>query len=164
MEKMESIVKVRMADYAICSVPQKITTIGLGSCVGIVVYDSGSKVCGMLHAMLPDSKKIRNNSNRSKFVDSGMEDMLQMLVQAGANKRRLMAKMAGGAKMFDFIDDNENTSIGYQNVQATKQILEQLGIPLVAEDTGKNYGRTIVFDPESNELEIKAVGQPTSVI
>ena len=66
--------------------------------------------------------------------------------------------------MFDFIDDNENTSIGYQNVQAAKQILEQLGIPLVAEDTGKNYGRTIVFDPESNDLEIKAVGQPTSVI
>lgn len=161
---MESIIKVRMADFAICKVPEKITTIGLGSCVGIIVYDSSTRICGMLHAMLPDSKRIRNNSNRSKFVDSGMEDMLQMLEQAGVNKRRLTAKLAGGAKMFDFTDENENTSIGYQNVQAAKQILEQLGIPLLAEDTGKNYGRTIVFDPATNELEIKAVGQENLII
>lgn len=161
---MESIVKVRMADFAICKVPEKITTIGLGSCVGIIVYDSSTRICGMLHAMLPDSKRIRNNSNRSKFVDSGMEDMLQMLEQAGVNKRKLTAKLAGGAKMFDFTDENENTSIGYQNVQAAKQILEQLGIPLLAEDTGKNYGRTIVFDPATNELEIKAVGQENLII
>lgn len=161
---MDSVVKVRMADYAICSEPQKITTIGLGSCVGIVVYDTNSKTCGMLHAMLPDSTKIRNNSNRSKFVDTGMEDMLKKLEQAGVNRKRLMAKIAGGAKMFDFIDDNENTSVGYQNVQAAKQVLKQLGIPLIAEDTGKNYGRTIVFDPASNELQIKAIGQEPKVI
>lgn len=161
---METIVKVRMADYAICSVPQKITTIGLGSCVGIVVYDSGSKLCGMLHAMLPDSTRIRNNSNRSKFVDTGMEDMLRQLEQAGGNRRRLVAKLAGGAKMFEFEDENENTSIGYQNVQAARKILEELRIPLVSEDTGENYGRTIVFDPATNELEIRAVGQDLRVI
>lgn len=161
---METIVKVRMADYAICSVPQKITTIGLGSCVGIVVYDSGSKLCGMLHAMLPDSTRIRNNSNRSKFVDTGMEDMLKQLEQAGGNRRRLVAKLAGGAKMFEFEDENENTSIGYQNVQAARKILEELRIPLVSEDTGENYGRTIVFDPATNELEIRAVGQDLRVI
>lgn len=161
---METIVKVRMADYAICSVPQKITTIGLGSCVGIVVYDSGSKLCGMLHAMLPDSTRIRNNSNRSKFVDTGMEDMLRQLEQAGGNRRRLVAKLAGGAKMFEFEDENENTSIGYQNVQAARKILEELRIPLMSEDTGENYGRTIVFDPATNELEIRAVGQELRVI
>ena len=161
---METIVKVRMADFALCRVPQKITTIGLGSCVGIVVYDSGNKLCGMLHAMLPDSTKIRNNSNRSKFVDSGMEDMLKQLEEVGGSRRRLIAKLAGGAKMFDFADENENTSIGYQNVQSAKKILEELRIPLVAEDTGENYGRTIVFDPETNALEIRAVGQEIRVI
>ncbi len=161
---METIVKVRMADFALCRAPQKITTIGLGSCVGIVVYDSGNKLCGMLHAMLPDSTKIRNNSNRSKFVDSGMEDMLKQLEEAGGSRRRLIAKLAGGAKMFDFADENENTSIGYQNVQAAKKILEELRIPLVAEDTGENYGRTIVFDPETNALEIRTVGQEIRVI
>lgn len=162
---MDSIIKVRMADYALCSVPQKITTIGLGSCVGIVLYDQGNKICGMLHAMLPDSTRIRNNSNRSKFVDTGMEDLLAELLQAGARRRSMAAKMAGGAKMFDFTDDeNDITSIGYQNVQAARQILKQLGIPLIAEDTGQNYGRTIVFDPENASLEIKAVGQDIQII
>lgn len=163
---MEAMVTVRMADYKLCTAPNKITTIGLGSCVGIVVYDPGIKVCGMLHAMLPDSTRIRNNSNRAKFVDSGMEDMLKELLQAGVNKRRLAAKLAGGAKMFEFGTGTENdiTSIGYQNVQSAKKMLVRFGIPLLAEDTGKNYGRTIIFDAASNELEIKAVGQPISRI
>lgn len=161
---MESIVTVRMADFRTCTAPNKITTIGLGSCVGIVVYDPGIKVCGMLHAMLPDSTRIRNNSNRAKFVDSGMEDMLKELLKAGVNKRRLAAKLAGGAKMFEFGVENDITSIGYQNAQAAKKALMRYGIPLLAEDTGKNYGRTIVFDSSTNELEIKAVGQPVRII
>ncbi len=154
---MEAMVTVRMADYKLCTAPNKITTIGLGSCVGIVVYDPGIKVCGMLHAMLPDSTRIRNNSNRMKFVDSGMEDMLKELLQAGVNKRRLAAKLAGGAKMFAFGTENDITSIGDQNVQSAKKMLMRYGIPLLAEDTGKNFGRTIIFDSATNELEIKAV-------
>ena len=161
---MEAMVTVRMADYKLCTAPNKITTIGLGSCVGIVVYDPGIKVCGMLHAMLPDSTRIRNNSNRMKFVDSGMEDMLKELLQAGVNKRRLAAKLAGGAKMFAFGTENDITSIGDQNVQSAKKMLMRYGIPLLAEDTGKNFGRTIIFDSATNELEIKAVGQPIKII
>lgn len=161
---MEAMVTVRMADYKLCTAPNKITTIGLGSCVGIVVYDPGIKVCGMLHAMLPDSTRIRNNSNRMKFVDSGMEDMLKELLLAGVNKRRLAAKLAGGAKMFEFGAENDITSIGDQNVQSAKKMLMHYGIPLLAEDTGKNFGRTIIFDSATNELEIKAVGQPIKMI
>lgn len=155
---MDTVVKVRMADYAICKVPCTITTIGLGSCVGIVLYDPVRKNCGMLHAMLPDSKRIRNNSNRSKFVDTGLEDMISELEKMGSPKRTLKAKMAGGAAMFDFTEVNDMTSIGAQNVQAAKDMLKELGIPLIAEDTGKNYGRTICFSPETGELFIKAVG------
>ena len=125
---MDSMIKVRMADYGICSVPQKITTIGLGSCVGIVVFDSKTGRCGLLHAMLPDSTRIRNNSNRSKFVDSGLEDMLQEMLKQGTNMKNLTAKMAGGAAMFDFSEENDITSIGAQNVQAAKELLAQFKI------------------------------------
>ena len=161
---MSEVIKVGMADLNICRDPDIITTLGLGSCIGIALYDPSTKIGGLAHIMLPDSTKIRNNSNRSKFVDSGMEDMLKQLEEVGGSRRRLIAKLAGGAKMFDFADENENTSIGYQNVQAAKKILEELRIPLVAEDTGENYGRTIVFDPETNALEIRAVGQEIRVI
>lgn len=159
MFDIESMVRVRMADAAICKAPEKITTIGLGSCIGLVIYDPVSKVCGLLHAMLPDSTKIRNNSNRLKFVDSGIEDMLKQIIQAGGNQKRLVAKLAGGAAMFDFVEENDVTSIGHQNAETAKKMLKQLGIPLLAEDTGKNYGRTVIFDPASGELEIRIVGQ-----
>ena len=75
-----------------------------------------------------------------------------------------MAKVAGGAKMFDFPIESDDTSIGHQNAVMAKLVLQQLRIPLVAEDTGKDYGRTIVFDPSNNELEIKAVGHPGLII
>ena len=161
---MEAIVKVSMGDFKTCEPSQKITTIGLGSCVGVVLYDTTTKKCGMLHAMLPDSTRIRNNSNRMKFVDTGLEDLLALMTREGAVKRRMIAKMAGGAKMFDFGGDSDESRIGFQNVQATKTILKQYGIPIVAEDTGANYGRTIVFNPATNELEIKTIGQPIRII
>jgi chemotaxis protein CheD len=161
---MESIIKVRMADFATCSVPQKITTIGLGSCVGIVLYDTVTKKCGMLHAMLPDSTRIRNNANRAKFVDTGLDDMLHQMLREGAVQNRMIAKMAGGAKMFDFTEESDVTSIGYQNVQAARLKLKSLGIALVSEDTGEKYGRTICFDPAINELEVKAVGHEVKFI
>ncbi len=161
---MDSIIKVRMADYAVCIAPQKITTIGLGSCVGIVLFDTGNKQCGMLHAMLPDSTRIRNNMNRSKFVDTGLDDMLEQMLREGAVKRRMIAKLAGGAQMFEFSENSDITSIGYQNVRAAKDKLDALGIELVSEDTGENYGRTICFDPTLNKLEIKAIGHLIKII
>ena len=161
---MEAIVKVNMGDYKTCDVSQKITTIGLGSCVGVVLYDTVNKKCGMLHAMLPDSTRIRNNMNRMKFVDTGLEDLIALMIKEGAVKRRMIAKLAGGAKMFDFGGDSDEGRIGFQNVQATKEHLAKYGIPIVAEDTGDSYGRTIVFDPAKNELEIKTIGKPVRII
>jgi len=161
---MEPTVIVHMADYATCVAPQKITTIGLGSCVGVVLYDSSSGKCGMLHAMLPDSTRIRNNQNRMKFVDTGLEDLLKLMEREGVSRRKLVAKMAGGAKMFEFSGANETANIGLQNVEAAKRLLQKYGIPIIAEDTGKNYGRTIIFDPSTGKLEIKAVGHPISYI
>lgn len=157
-------VKVGMADYNICQGSDSIITLGLGSCVGVVLYDRVSKTAGMLHAMLPDSTKIRNNSNRAKFVDTGLEDLLNQLQKAGVNKSNLIAKIAGGAKMFSFSVESEMASIGDRNVEAAKKELTRMGIRVVAEDTGLDYGRTIEFYPETGVLEIRAVGKGTSTI
>ena len=153
-----------MAEFEICVRPQMITTIGLGSCVGVVLYDPSNGICGMLHAMLPHYSAIRNNSNRAKFVDTGLEDMLAALIRQGADKKRLKAKVAGGAQMFDFSSDSDVLSVGLQNTLAVKETLERLRIPIVAEDIGEHYGRTICFDPATGELNIKAVGHSNLVI
>ncbi len=155
---MQKTIRIGIADLNYCEPPDLISTIGLGSCVGVVLYDSVSKICGMVHVMLPDSKKINNNSNRAKFADTGVIDLYNGVIDRGAVKSRLKAKIAGGAQMFSFKSDNSMMRIGDNNVSAVKAVLAECGIPLVAEDTGSTYGRTIVFNPETCLLKVKVVG------
>lgn len=157
---MGNMVKVGMADFNICKAPDAITTLGLGSCVGIALYDSSRKVAGLAHIMLPDSQSVKNNSNIAKFADTGIDACINMMIKNGASRIGLVAKIAGGAQMFAFGSNNDMLRIGERNVIATKAKLKQLGIRILAEDTGNNYGRTIEFYPETGELLIKAVGKP----
>lgn len=161
---MNNIIKVGMADANVCRPPDAITTLGLGSCVGIVLFDSVKKIAGMVHIMLPDSTKIINNTNKYKFADTGIDTLIQDMVSIGALKKNLVAKIAGGAQMFSFNNNLEMMRIGERNVEATKEILFKLGIPLLAEDTGANYGRTIEFHPDTGLLYIKSVGKEIKVI
>lgn len=161
---MSQVIKVGMADLNVCKAPDALTTLGLGSCVGICLYDSVTKIAGMAHVMLPDSSQIRNNDNIAKFADTGIKETLDRVIKLGASKARLTAKIAGGAQMFAFGSNNDMLRVGDRNVAATKEMLKKLGIPLVAEDTGLNFGRTIVFYPETGSLVITAVGKPTKTI
>ena len=161
---MGNMIKVGMADLSVCVSPDSITTLGLGSCVGIAVRDPVTKIGGLAHIMLPDSSAIRNNTNIPKFADTGIEELIKQVVAKGANKSRLVAKIAGGAQMFAFQNKNDMVRVGERNVEATKKKLAQLKIPILAEDTGKNYGRTVIFYPETGDFVIRAVGKPEYVI
>lgn len=157
---MGTMIRVGMADLNVCKSPDAITTIGLGSCVGIVLYDEASGKCGLAHIMLPSSKQISNNSNIAKFADSGIDELIRRLSAMGVPKYNLKAKIAGGAQMFALSGINNNiASVGDRNVAAVKEKLEKELIPITAEDTGNNYGRTIEFYPEMNKLLVKAVGK-----
>lgn len=161
---MADVIRVGMADLNICKAPDSITTLGLGSCVGIVLYDKRNKIAGLAHVMLPDSTQIRNNTNLAKFADTGIDQLINELKIAGADIKSLTAKIAGGAQMFSFTGSSDLTKVGDRNVEATIQKLQTLKIPILASDTGKNYGRTIVFSPETGMLQIKAVGKEISYI
>ncbi|HHU70977.1 MAG TPA: chemotaxis protein CheD [Clostridiales bacterium] len=161
---MNEMIKVGMADLNVCVAPNSITTLGLGSCVGIILYDQRNKIAGLAHVMLPDSTKISNNENKAKFADTGIDELINRMKVIGANPRGLVAKIAGGAQMFAFSKNNDMMRIGDRNVEATKAKLNELSIPILAEDTGLNYGRTIEFYPETGELHIKSVGKERKVI
>ncbi len=162
---MAEVIKVGMADLNICVSPDGITTLGLGSCVGIAIRDPITKIGGLAHIMLPDSKSIRNNSNVPKFADTGIEELVRRIVAKGANRGRLVAKIAGGAQMFSFQGGNsEAVRVGERNVEASKKKLAELKIPILAEDTGKNFGRTVIFYPETGDFVIRAVGKPERTI
>lgn len=162
---MSKIIKIGMADLNICDCPDILTTLGLGSCVGIILYDPASKISGMAHVMLPDSTKIKNNQNIAKFADTAIDELIRLLIVRGANRRRLVAKIAGGAQMFAFSSNTDDLMrIGERNVSATKSKLQQLGISILSEDTGKNYGRTIEFYSETGALKIKSIGKEEKFI
>ena len=148
----------------ICCAPDTITTIGLGSCVGIVIRDTMLKIGGMIHVMLPDSTVIKSNSNIAKFADTGIPELVRQMEAKGCVRRRMEAKIAGGAQMFAFQNKSELLGIGDRNVAASKKVLQELGIPLLAEDVGENYGRTVVFHPDTGAYEIKAVGKDVKII
>lgn len=154
-----------MADLKTCISPDGVTTLGLGSCVGIALRDPVTKIGGLAHIMLPDSTAIRNSSqNIAKFADTGIVELVNQMEKLGANKARLEAKIAGGATMFQFNTNNGTMMIGERNVEASKQKLAELNIPLLAQDTGANYGRTVTYYPETGEFHIRAVGKVQTVI
>lgn len=161
---MSNMIKVGMADFNICKAPDAITTLGLGSCVGIALYDQNHKIAGLAHIMLPDSQAVKNNSNIAKFADTGIDACIDMMVKHGASRIGLTAKIAGGAQMFAFGSNNDMLRIGERNVEAVKKKLRALGIRILAEDTGNSYGRTVEFYPQTGELLIKAVGKPPKAI
>lgn len=161
---MGNIVRVGMADLNICKAPDIITTIGLGSCIGLTLYDPVKKIGGLVHYMLPDSTAIMKNSNIAKFADTGIQELLNRVVSAGADRNRLVSKIAGGAKMFEVNRTSSIGNIGEKNALAAKEILKKLNIRLIAEDTGLNYGRTVELRCETGDFFIKAIKQPSKII
>mgnify|MGYP004727294549 FL=1 len=161
---MSEVIKVGMADLNLCRDPDIITTLGLGSCIGIALYDPSTKIGGLAHIMLPDSTKMGNNSNIAKFADTGIEELLNRMIKAGAVKSRLVAKIAGGAKMFEVSGLSDIGNVGQRNAEASRAKLKQLGIRLIAEDTGLNYGRTVELHCDNGDYYIKSVGKPLKII
>ena len=161
---MGDLIKVGMADLNICVPPDKITTLGLGSCVGIAIRDPQNGIGGLAHIMLPDSQAIKNNSNVPKFADTGIEDLVRKIVAKGGNRSRLVSKIAGGAQMFNMTSNSDMVRIGDRNVEASKKKLKEMRIPILAEDCGLAYGRTVIFDPATGDFVIRAVGKPEKTI
>lgn len=161
---MGAVIKVGMADLKTGRAPDTITTLGLGSCIGIALWDSTTKIGGLAHVMLPDSTRIRNNSNVAKFADTGITELVRQMEKLGVSRRRMVAKIAGGARMFEVSGKTSVGNIGEKNALASKAKLRELGIRLVAEDTGLNYGRTVELDCNTGDYIIKAVGKPIKKI
>ena len=157
---MNDVIRVGIADMNTCMAGDTITTIGLGSCVGIVLYERTKNIAGLVHIMLPDSTKIRQNQNKLKQI------VLQTRLheKQGLSRKNMIAKIAGGAKMFQFSSDTAMGNIGEKNVEAVREVLKQYGIKIVSEDVGLNYGRTIVFDPVTKDLTVVTAGKQTHII
>lgn len=161
---MKQEIKVGIADYKTSNAPNKIITLGLGSCVGTTIYDKYTGIGGLSHIMLPDSSQFQRVSKIEKFADLAIPHMVQELIKMGVHKRRMVAKIAGGASMFQFSDKSLTMDIGARNIKAVRMVLQELGIPILAEDVGGNSGRTMILDLEDLSVHIKTVGQEKKLL
>lgn len=154
------VVKVGIAQLDVATSPQTIRTSGLGSCVGVVIYDEAKQIAGLVHIMLPDSSLSRSGQlTVAKFADTGVPALIDAMKAKGASTFKLKAKIAGGAQMFKFTSNQDSMRIGPRNVDAVKAELRKHGIPVVAEDVGGSSGRTIEFNPQTSKLQIRTVNQ-----
>ncbi len=119
------------------------SSIGLGSCVGLVIHDRDKRIGVLAHVMLPLSQGKQERPG--KYADSAVEIMISELVKAGSNPYSLVAKIAGGASMFKSFSGNLN--IGERNVDALRKLLKERNIAIVGEDVGGDMGRTIIYIP-----------------
>lgn len=159
------IIKVGIAEFNVVKTPNHIRTSGLGSCVGLILFDKVNEIAGLAHIMLPDSSLANNGIlNHAKYADTAIPQLINKLTEAGARTSTLQAKMAGGAQMFQFQTASDMMRIGPRNVEAIKEQLYLYNITLISEDVGGNSGRTIEFDPKTCKLMIRTVNQGTKVI
>ncbi|PYI50390.1 chemotaxis protein CheD [Paenibacillus flagellatus] len=156
----DNLIKVGMADLNVTSSPGILKTTGLGSCVGVTVYDPRTKIAGMAHVMLPSSDIAKEGTiNVAKYADTAIPEMVKRMTKLGASGSRLVAKLAGGAQMFAFNTANDTMRIGPRNVESCKEQLKLFSIPIIAEDTGGNFGRTIEFYADTGILVLRTVQQ-----
>jgi len=158
----ETIVKV--ADWAVERGETVITTLGLGSCVAIMLHDPAVPVGGMAHVLLPSKSLARDQSNPAKFPETAVPLLVERLKALGAEPRRLVAKLAGGASMFAQLMTPGTVQMGERNIVAARNALRAAGIPLTREAVGGSVGRTVRFFVKDGQVEVRSVGAETHVI
>lgn len=153
------LITVGISDLKISRSPQDtLITYSLGSCIGVTMYDPGIPVGALIHCMLPTSKidEKRAESSPFMFTDVGIPEMLRILYSLGAQKKRLIVKAAGAARL---LDDENTFRIGERNEVVLRKILWKNNILLAASDTGGSVARTMLLDMQSGVTRIRSGGK-----
>lgn len=154
-------IKVGIAEYKVTTDSAVLTTSGLGSCIGIGIYDEVTGAAGLVHIMLPSAEN-RDDGNRAKYADTGIEALVDSLKDAGAKQQHLRAKFAGGSDMLDFSESGD--SIGSRNARKVREKLEELNIPILGEDVGGDHGRSLRLKASTGDLVVKSANTESATL
>ncbi len=147
------VIRVGISEFSVAKAPSKLITMGLGSCVGIAIYEPRLKIGGLSHILLPDSQYFANKDKPEKFADLALPMMVSEIKKT-TGVYKLYAKIAGGASMFPGNSDPSVEGIGQKNIRAVENILNSLGITIVSSHIGGNMGRTMTVDLENFEVTV----------
>ncbi len=152
-------VYVKVAQHAVGGETDLLVTLGLGSCVAVLLHDEVARIGGLAHILLPDATLARDRSNPSKFVDTAVPFLVEALRERGARRARLRARLTGGASMFANLMTPGTPNMGERNIAAARKVLKEMRIPLVAEEVGADYGRSVRFRVRDGRVVIASVGR-----
>jgi len=155
---------VSVADWAVDRGDAVLVTLGLGSCVAVVLYDPETAVGGLAHLLLPSPSLSQDRDKPAKFPETGVPFLVERMREAGAVQRRVRARIVGGASMFATLSSSSVSSVGERNIHATRQALDRAGIPLLAEDIGKDYGRSVYAFLDSGRVEVRSYAHGVLVL
>ncbi len=143
---------VGIAQYAVAEAPERLCCLGLGSCVGAFLYDSSTRIGGVVHVLLP--RAPNGAAQKAKYADTGIRLLFRETVSNGAREGEISAKLVGGAQMFTDLN-LKMSDIGRQNVLQSKLTLGELGVAIVAEDVGGDKGRSAYYSLEDGAVRIR---------
>lgn len=147
---------MKVADFAVGKGGGVLSTIGLGSCVAIAIYDKQARVGGMAHVLLPSEGLSRDKDNRAKFPGTAVPLLLEEMKKLGA-RGPFTAKIAGGSSMFGALLPSGGINMGERNVLSSRQALSDAGIPLAAQDVGGDYGRSVYFHLDDGRMLVRSL-------
>ncbi|HEX3159827.1 MAG TPA: chemotaxis protein CheD [Gemmatimonadaceae bacterium] len=149
-------ITVGVADYAVARGDVTLVTVGLGSCVAIVLHDPFTNVGGLAHILLPDETLSRDTANAAKFATTAVPLLLQEMKHLGA-RGEVVARIAGGAAMFRSLLASSGLNVGERNVDATRRVLHDAGVRLAGEDVGGEHGRSVYFSLRTGQVRVRSV-------
>ncbi|MDE3128439.1 MAG: chemotaxis protein CheD [Gemmatimonadota bacterium] len=156
--------RVGIAELAVGAGEGTLSTIALGSCVAIVLYDAVARVGGLAHVLLPEPERPANGDNPARYPGTALPALVERMTALGAARARIGARLVGGASMFAALLPKDAVTVGSRNVAASRQALAAAGIPLVAEDVGLDHGRSVYFHLADGRVEVRSLARGTRVL
>ncbi len=155
---------VSIGEFHLATAPQRLAIYGLGSCVAVLLHDPAARLSCLGHILLPEPRADETHLPAGRFASTAVPAMLEALCRHGAKRERVLAKVVGGAQMFQYERAPDPSSVGDRNLEAARTALQQMGIRVDAEDTGGAHGRTVVVQAGSGRMEIRALRATVKVL
>ena len=148
---------MRVAEASVAQGEVVLSSLGLGSCVAIMLYDRVVQVGGLAHVLLPSDSMASDRANRAKFPSTAVPLLLEQMRALGAQDRRIEGRLVGGASMFTSLVPAGGLQIGERNVMASRSALARARIPLLGEDVGGGHGRSVYFQLTDGRVDVRSV-------
>lgn len=150
-------IPVKVADQAVAAEGETLVTLGLGSCVAIVLYDEKARVGGLAHVLLPEPSFSKEMTNPAKFASTAVPLLIERMLARGARRTRLVARLAGGASMFGNLLSSVHLNMGERNIAAARAALRAAGVPIRGEEVGGERGRSVRFHLSDGRVVVSSV-------